>query len=352
MMRRSALRRVAGLLAVAWLGSLALGISPVLAARWVRQTVSTISGNKDNWLFGVSCSSTQACMAVGWSIHENNLLTFTEQWDGSAWTVIPSANGPSGQNRLLNVSCSAPTRCIAVGEDVRSDGVTRRQIQMWDGSSWQIQDSPAPRGAVDSSLSAVSCPSARSCTAVGSWDRGGGGGGRALIEHWDGSAWRVQRAPRGGPLSGVSCTSARFCLAIGSQLERWDGHRWTVLRALRFGGWTAISCSSSRGCMAVGNKLRSLLWTGSRVITEPVRTGHEALYSGVSCVSARNCTAVGSSSIFSTRAARWNGVRWVFQRTPSPAPRHSLLGSVSCPTRGMCIAVGLAGPAPLVEQRS
>ena len=40
-----------------------------------------------------------------------------------------------------------------------------------------------------------------------------------------------------------------------------------------------------------------------------------------------------------TVAEQWNGTTWTVLTTPSPAT-FSILGSVSCPSAGHCIAVG------------
>jgi hypothetical protein len=41
---------------------------------------------------------------------------------------------------------------------------------------------------------------------------------RALALRWNGTAWVLQRTPgTGGILSAVSCTSARACSAVGSR---------------------------------------------------------------------------------------------------------------------------------------
>src|SRR5436305_2231535 len=68
--------------------------------------------------------------------------------------------------------------------------------------TWSIQPTPNPttydptdhshyRGG---SLVAVSCPSARTCVAVGNNELST----RALAEGWDGSRWSIQRTPNPG----------------------------------------------------------------------------------------------------------------------------------------------------------
>ena len=55
-------------------------------------------------------------------------------------------------------------------------------------------------------------------------------------------------------------------------------------------------------------------------------------------------TAAGSYDTFKQNAglfaARWNGTRWTSQVLPHPAGNYFLLGPVSCPQPGRCVAVG------------
>jgi len=61
-------------------------------------------------------------------------------------------------------------------------------------------------------------------------------GGRPLIEHWDGRAWRIVPSPDtgGGYLNSVSAVSTRDIWAVGNVrgeplTEQWDGARWTIV---------------------------------------------------------------------------------------------------------------------------
>ena len=49
-------------------------------------------------------------MAVGGSTQ-----TWTELWNGSTWTAVPSPNASPVQNGLQSVSCTGIAVCVAVG---------------------------------------------------------------------------------------------------------------------------------------------------------------------------------------------------------------------------------------------
>src|SRR5437588_9800711 len=80
------------------------------------------------------------------------------------------------------------------------------------GFVWSVQRTPFP-----GTVSALSCVSARACTAVGA----GGTAGTAAMG-WDGRRWRLQATPHPAieanpvddSLAGVSCTSSKDCVAV------------------------------------------------------------------------------------------------------------------------------------------
>jgi hypothetical protein len=149
--------------------------------------------------------------------------------------------------------------------------------ERWNGTSWQIQSTPAPTGASGSGLAGVSCPSSTACTAGGSYHNRSGGE-LSLAERWNGTSWRVQSTPDpagasfGGFLNGVSCPTGGVCLATGyfvnsdgvveSLAERWSAGEWTIDSVPAPSGATdaqlnGASCPSSTACTAVGSYVNS-----------------------------------------------------------------------------------------------
>src|SRR5260370_22477330 len=85
----------------------------------------------------------------------------------TAWRVQPVPN-PPGSTFLQGVSCPVRGDCTAVGFSV-SHGNPHPLAEHWDGSSWAIEPVPQPAGALQTILYGVSCASATSCTAVGTY---------------------------------------------------------------------------------------------------------------------------------------------------------------------------------------
>ena len=107
--------------------------------------------------------------------------------------------------------------------------------------------SPAAANAVKhfDFLNGVSCASPANCTAVGQYYRTASGPQLTLIERWNGRAWRVEPSPsigRGSTLDSVSCPSATSCTAVGSLIIGWNGVSWKV--ELRSSPFVSVSCAA------------------------------------------------------------------------------------------------------------
>jgi hypothetical protein len=240
-------------------------------------------------------------------------------------------------------------------------------------TSWTIQSTPNPSGALSSGLRFGSCTAASSCTSVGRYVSSSGTQA-PLAERWNGTAWASQLPPMpagatNGELLGVSCTTSTACAASGSAVtsgvrsslaEAWNGSTWIVQSTPSPAGSTfselaSISCTSSSACTAVGSYSTgsgmlplAMRWNGTAwaIQSVPKPSGAaEALLVGVSCASTTACTAIGyyydSSGNRLTLAEFWNGSTWTVQSTPnrSGASQNTLLG-VSCTTSTACTAVG------------
>jgi len=326
-------------------------------------------------LYGVSCTSPTACIAVGTSGNGTTIATsLSESWNGTNWT-IQQTPGPPGatSSSFYSVSCTSPDACTAVG-NFRRAGVTEPLAERWDGTKWALQQAPGPPGA-DGELYGISCSSATACTAVGNSDFGA-----ALAERWNGSTWTIQHTPtpdaaiyRFTYLTSVSCASPTACTAVGesdtglaysrsnigyqSLAETWNGATWAIQDAPRSGpgidGFlNGVSCTSPAECIAVGEnspltgsvtaaeRQNGTNWT---ITPTPGRAGGPFGLADLSCTSPSSCIAVGddSSGGFAVIAERWNGTNWTITPAPKPADEfYASLSSVSCTSPIACIAVG------------
>lgn len=86
----------------------------------------------------------------------------------------PNVTVPGGQ--IASVSCSALDACTAVGTAVGSSGLSGPLAERWNGTSWTLRRIPNPATFTvpvsSPELVGVSCPAAKFCEAVGSYQLG------------------------------------------------------------------------------------------------------------------------------------------------------------------------------------
>jgi hypothetical protein len=182
-------------------------------------------------LSGVSCTSPLACTAVGSILRNDAQLTFVERWNGTAWAVqsTPTVSHFNNFNTLNAVSCSASLACTAVGASGNQTHglLTSTLAEAWRGHGWVIQ--PTFTFGI-SQLAGVSCTRPNACTAVGGDEALPNGG--TTIQRYNGRAWVAQKTPLDNSpatLSSVSCPSLKRCTAVGASdtggtlVERYAG---------------------------------------------------------------------------------------------------------------------------------
>jgi len=176
-----------------------------------------------------------------WAVGEygdgSRAITLTMHWNGGAWSVVPSPNVGALSNFLFGVSGS--------GNDVWAAGyyytfeqgfeVSRALILHWDGSAWSVVPSPNP-GFLGDNLYAV-VGGGNDVWAVGYYSNGFG---RTLTLHWDGTAWSHVPSPNiqeqnNDQLNAVA-GSGNDVWAVGYEgflgftlTLHWNGSAWTLV---------------------------------------------------------------------------------------------------------------------------
>jgi CSLREA domain-containing protein len=216
------------------------GLSPALGAPpWMK-------------LQGVSCVSANSCVAAGnyrygtSGSHATNGVIDTGILSAGTWTWTPTtapttdlspASSTTVNLNLSGVSCGSPTLCVATGSYSDSAGATDGLVETGSrsGSTWTWAAGTLPTtGLVPTSQASsfvtpvgVSCGSATSCVAVGTY-RDSAAGVDGLIETGalSGSTWTwaAITAPVNGltptpsvPVNmfAMSCVSATTCVGAG-----------------------------------------------------------------------------------------------------------------------------------------
>ncbi len=240
----------------------------------------------------------------------------------------------------------------------------------------------APRvtTAPNSYLTAVQCPSSRSCFAVGQYGTSVFEY-NSLAEHWNGTAWATEASPTwqstgvGIFVDGLSCASKTVCWAVGDYLTpedlsiafamRWNGTAWQLgdppdafpaANAL-----ASMYCLSTLYCLAAGSYVNSsgvstpliddysvtprvgVRW--SVLTTATPAGGNFTKLSAITCNGTTHCNAVGDyenpQGVYVALAEHWDGRSWSLSRTANPAgSRATYLDGLACTSRTSCMAVG------------
>jgi len=174
---------------------------------------SLAPGNTGGTLAGVSATSPADAWAVGTTATGNSIgHTLTEHWNGTSWTVVPSAN-PGLPSDLTGVAALTSNNAWAVGSTT-SNGSSQALIEHWDGRTWTQAAIPAIGTA--SRLNGVAATSDRNIWAAG--DFSDSNGGHTLAEQFDGNNWNLIPSPDGGQaneLLGVGTSSATSTWLVG-----------------------------------------------------------------------------------------------------------------------------------------
>lgn len=334
-------------------------------------------GTRVNVLSAVAVPRPCSVWTVGYFSNGSGSRTLTEHWDGRRWRVLPSPDPGSGDNVLAGIGVASASSIWAVG-DYTVGTQTRTLILHWNGRRWARVGSPSP-GTL-ATLTGVQAVSARDVWAVGLTGFTSSGGVKALIEHWNGRAWRRVAAPSPGPpgsdtelraVTGLSRTSvwaggfSATAEGVASTLiEHWNGHRWRRIASpgqLPTNRVTGIGAVSASRAWAVGGTASTtvsrtliLRWNGRRWtrISAP-SPGIVSLLAGLAAVSARSAWAVGDVTTKSGTAGlvlRWNGRGWTQVAIAGAAHSGTLLNGVAAASATDMWAVGsVPGPGGTIR---
>jgi hypothetical protein len=186
-------------------------------------SLSSVTATSAGNAWAVGC--TAFCFLSSASPH-----TVILHWNGTAWKQVASP-GPAKVGALNGVAATSASNAWAVGCAGHCFGpmaTTKTMIVHWNGTAWKSTASPSPAG--NSLLTAVAATSASNAWAVG-YTRDTN---KTLILRWNGIVWRQVPSPSPGQfseLTGVAATSAGNAWAVGSDLDgailqHWDGTAW------------------------------------------------------------------------------------------------------------------------------
>jgi hypothetical protein len=385
-----------------------------LGGKWAPQQTPANSG-----VVSLVCFSTGACIAANGAAEREGLI-LTQQ--GRAWQRIPlglpaDASSPPWPD-LGSVSCGSSGDCTAVGA-YDTTAFAKPLVVTESGGSWHAGTEPQPPAPAATKgdrnistpgnrLSFVACASAGNCTAVGTYtDKDATAGEYPWVLQETAGRWASgvpARLPadanahgdseRGGTapffgFTGLTCPSAGNCTAVGGYWGKTDVEQGLILTE-RNGKWSrgikapspphavpnsepnefnspiaSVSCAASDDCAAVGSYVlkaggtphglllteRAGAWKASALVLPSGAQAAGGLFlTSVTCPSRGNCVAVGDYAghgkthglIVRERGGKWlRGVAVALPANAAPAStQHTFLNGVSCASASRCAVVG------------
>ena len=119
-------------------------------SEWTTEATAENDQSSGSGLGAVTCSSESLCFAVGsqGSLADGSSHPLIEDWNGTNWTLQtvadPTNLGTAGMTELNGVSCLSSDECVAVGMVVPNNGnLTDYGLsEVWDGTSWSKNPPP------------------------------------------------------------------------------------------------------------------------------------------------------------------------------------------------------------------
>lgn len=221
-------------------------------ASWKNIPTPPLRTNANSAFNGVTALATDDVYAVGYFPAANGAVRpLIEHWDGAAWKLVPGPTDRTTSNSLFSISALSATDIWAVGVRVAQGTSIKTLVLHYDGAKWSIVPSPNPLPTGDLNqnvLLSVQAVSSKDVTAVGYLLNTNALNKTTLVEHWDGTKWKVVPSPNESTAQGalntlqaVTAVSATDLYAVGffgdaatngqetSLIEHFDGKQWSII---------------------------------------------------------------------------------------------------------------------------
>lgn len=326
-------------------------------------------------------ASAMVCVALVGSVLAGTAAPAGASYD-NGWIArtFPFGTTPSGGSSLDAVGCASAAYCVAVGAFRASTATVFQSVMdIYRDGSWEVYDTPAPKGASTVTLNAVACTAGGGCTVGGNYSTASGVFALAeALENTSVLVTTIPNPPGAGTVAehrqdvsveSLACPTTGTCVAAGAYedptgdrhplLARLSGGSWTSLSApvpanfvpnVTYGDLADVQCLSPTACIAGGwydgtttggtpnPRLHGLVdvWAGSSWSTEGTAAYDSVLHAA--CASATRCFAPAGSTMYEDDAGTWSSVT---VPVPAGAPAGTPhLTQIACPAQDTCVAMG------------
>lgn len=291
-----------------------------------------------------------------WAVGSRTALgaTLALHWNGRNWSTVPTPN-KSNFTQLTDVTAVRGDNVWAVGFYVPTgSGNPKTLIEHWNGRRWNVVRSPNPRNGANV-LYAVDAVSASNVWAVGGTNLNPTVGGKQIILHWNGTAWRsVTPLATTSGVQDVSAVSANRVMAVGhygdvsssdSLVQRYNGHNWSAESTSSAGAGSDLQGISSRSATnqwAVGEQSGNALQTltmretgsGWSIVASPNSSPLQInVLHDVATTTASEAWAVGyhenANFVRRTMAQHFVNGHWTMVSTPNPTSKSAELVGIT-----------------------
>ena len=254
-------------------------------------------------------------------------------------TPLPRNADASGGSQLGSITCPEPSQCVAVGSYSNSAATRHGLIVIRTASSWMAVRAPLPVGVPsdrDSDLTYVTCTSDNTCAGAGTYSDTPGDDQGFLL--WgSGRSWTAVRAPlpsdaaavgtsgRTVSISAIDCPSAHRCVALGSYTDKAGYPRGMLLTGAGT-RWAAHSVPIPAGVFAPYDTAVNAI-----VCPSPVRCVITGSYTDV--------YKYPHATLITGAGAAWHATEAPLP-TGAIAADPSDIGAIACPSASTCVASG------------
>jgi len=292
-------------------------------AAWSVVHVPAPAGTVTSALTAVDASGANNVWALGW--WENDVgpqRTLAEHWNGAKWSIVSSRTPDKDGDQFNGVAVFGAKSVWGIGSSIDGSALAEH----WNGTSWKSVAIPDANPDNQNILDAVAGASSRNVWAVGNWTNTVGVI-KTLIEHWNGTAWKIVAAP----------SPSRVVNSLGGVTAIAPDDVWAV-------GYDGIGDSELDGGLA-------LHWNGSKwtQVAMPTQAGSGVpRFSSVAASSATSVWAVATDVGDQDAIEHWDGAAWSAWPAPNPSfPVYDVLNGVTTLSNGDAWAVGASSPTDI-----